>query len=704
MEEYETDGGNGADSLLKTPVKSSVDGVSFSREALISKWQDEIKSALKFHEKTFKRMKKCQQFAKDGAEKEWVEAGNYIAPILPRHINQTVASLYAKNPQAFYERKRRMLYKTWDGKPESLQMAIPAARMGDQSAKALLDEVAEAVQYDDMVEKLGRTAVICWDYYTSEQAFGFKSQLKALVRRTKVNGCGFVKLCYQRILKSNPEISAQIADVTSKIANIERLTDAQAKGELQEDAPDIEELRLNLRDLQSQEVLVVREGIVFDFPRSDEIIIDPACRHLKTLAGADWIAHRFNLTPARVKEIYGVDVGDSCAQYTPAKGKGTGLKERDNTARVYEIWDRKNQQVMTICEGYGDFLKEPAQPDVEIERFFTVFPLVFNEIEHDDEIYPPSDVWNARHIQNEYNRCREGVREHRKASKPWWAVAGNGIEEDDAKKIASHAAHEILYLKQLNVGQKVTDLIQQGPIMPIDPNQYQVEELFGDLLRSVGTQEANLGGNSGGTATESSIAEQSRSASLADNVDELDDLLAALAHSSGQLMLKELSKETVMEIAGPGAVWPEAKMTRDQIAKDLTLSIKAGSSGRPNRAAELANRERALPFIMQLPGSSAIAIPLLKDYLDLLDIDVDELTLKGMPSIQAVNAMLMKPSGGGSADPDQNTQGANPETAPDQQGAAGANNAPQTVPSGQGQAAYPDSSMLGGGQVANIPS
>jgi hypothetical protein len=225
-----------------------------------------------------------------------------------------------------------------------------------------------------------------------------------------------------------------------------------------------------------------------------------------------------------------------------------------------------------------------------------------------------------------------------------------------------------------------------------------VEPLFNDFLRVVGAQESNLGGTSNGTATASSIAEQSRTVSMADNVDELDDLLSNLAHATGQLMLKELTKDTVMRIAGPGAVGPEAQMSRQDIAEDLNLTIKAGSSGRPNKAAELANLERAVPFVMQLPGSSGIALPLLRQYLDLLDIDVEGLELEGMPSIQAANQMLARPAG-----PEQGAAGADPRSAPAEQGANGGDNAEKPAPSGEGQPGYPESSRLGSGVPANTP-
>jgi hypothetical protein len=208
---------------------------------------------------------------------------------------------------------------------------------------------------------------------------------------------------------------------------------------------------------------------------------------------------------------------------------------------------------------------------------------VFNEIEHEEELYPPSDVEQAKHIQNEYNRSREALREHRIAARPYYAVS-NRLEQEERKKLANHAAHEIISFNQLAPGEKVEDFLQRGPTAPIDPNLYEVEMIFNDLLRTVGTQEANLGGMSGGTATESSIAEQSRTVSQADNVDDLDELLTDVAKAFGQICLMELSKETVVEIVGPGAVWPDMPQSREEAAKDLLLEIKAGSSGRPNRA------------------------------------------------------------------------------------------------------------------------
>src|SRR3546814_15284762 len=94
-----------------------------------------------------------------------------------------------------------------------------------------------------------------------------------------------------------------------------------------EDSPDLHELRTMLATLQSQAEVIIREGPVWDFPRSTEIIVDPKCRSLKGFVGADWVAREFHMTPDEVKEVYDYDV--------KAKGYTTyGTEEPENVRRA----------------------------------------------------------------------------------------------------------------------------------------------------------------------------------------------------------------------------------------------------------------------------------------------------------------------------------------------------------------------------------
>ena len=183
----------------------------------------------------------------------------------------------------------------------------------------------------------------------------------------------------------------------------------------------------------------------------------------------------------------------------------------------------------------------------------------------------------------------------------------------------------------------------------------------------MGAQEAQFGGISRATATETSIAESARMSSLGANVDDLDSFMSEIARASGQVMLAEMSVDEVKKIAGKGAVW--ADLVREDMMEEVYLEIEAGSTGKPNRAAELANIERIMPFLLQIPGIDPKWLA--KELLKRLDDNLDLTTAfaEGIPSMVAMNMLR----GEGTGDPaiPGSPQG-------------GGDNAPRTLPSGGG--------------------
>jgi|TARA_R100000084_G_scaffold109278_1_gene75380 hypothetical protein len=633
--------------------------------ALISKWHKQLRDAKNHHREAFQRIREDMDYALKGKSKEW-NNDKYVANIIQRHINQAVANLYAKNPRAVAKRRTRLEYRLWDGDQMSLMQASQSAMMTaqagvapDPNAMMLIEDVQAGQQQKDMMDKLAKTLEILFHYYLDEQQPNFKRQMKQVVRRAKVCGVAYLKLGLQRIMEKRPEYASQIADVANQIARIEAISADVADGEIQEDDAKVEELKIMMEELQAKELIVAREGVVFDFPRSTEIIVDPKCRHLNGFIGATWVCHEMAMTADEIKEVYEKDIGKNYTHYNPDNPDQrvyTEEKEDDrNLALVWEVWDKDTGTCFTVVDGYKDWLKEPATPDVMLERFWPFFTLTFNDIEDEEEIYPISDVSILRPMQDEYNRSRQGLREHRLANRPKYAVARGRLEEEDKDILANHPANAILELNSMVAGETVDQLLQPMRGVPIDPALYETNSLFEDILRTVGTQEANLGGVSGATATETSIAENSRSASLASNVDDLDDMLSELARATGQLMLLELSQETVMKIVGPGAVWPE--FSRAEISEELFLEVRVGSSGRPNKAAELANLERAAPTILQIPGISPVWFA--KQVLERLDetgLDIEEAIIEGMPSMIAQNQLAGNPepaTGDAESDPAQ---------------------------------------------------
>ncbi len=646
--------------------------ISENRSALVKSLCKEIKKAKGHFRDDFKRMRDDMALAYEGAVKDWVSKGFYVANVVQSHIRTKVGDLYAKNPRAEWQRRQRLEFALWDGTQEQLMGAIMLGSAGDPNALEILLDYQQGMARKRTMEKLGDTLKLLFHYYLDEQTPDFKEEMKQAVRRAIVTGVSFITPGYRRVADHTPEQRLRLADMSARLAHLHRISaDIEDKVLDPGTAGEIEELNLQIRDMQQRPELVLREGLAFDFDQSTRVILDPQTKRLAVgFPGADWIAREFLLPPEEVQEIYGIDVKKSHMPYSAGGKSGMdGLEEaiyggkRPDTDKMCMVWvvqHRKHGLEYHLCDGYKDFLKEPEAPEFEVEGFFRTIPLILNQIENEERIYPPSDVYMLRHPQAEYNRSRQMLREHRRANRPAYIASKGSLTGEDMAKLSSHPANAVIELEGMTQGDKVQDLIQAKPVVPIDPNLYDTSFVFDDFMRTGGSQEANLGGTAGDTATESTIAESSRMSNVRSNTDDIDGALAAIARASGQILLQAEQKERVMEIVGPGAVWPEYSMR--EIMEEISLTVRAGSSGRPNKAQDLQNWERAMPFLLQLPGLDPEWV--VRETIRRLDdtLDLAEAYKPGLPSIQMMNSA-------------KQTTGAPPDKDPGKQGDKGGDNA-----------------------------
>jgi len=658
----------------------------------------------------------------------------YVANITLRHIQQKVAALYCKNPKAVCRVRTKLMSTVWDGTQQQLMQAqqvqqqaqmaqqqmmmmgaslmtgapMPGSTPGTppgpngepgtqpvmpppvmppppeqvQESQAILDDAKQAKMHADQVKKIARTLELLYEYEVSEQQQPFKSMMKLVIRRAATSGVGWVKLGFQRVMGKSPDYDTRIADAQQRLSTLERISADIADGEIENDTAEAEQLRLLLQDMHNDSDIVVREGLQFSYPKPTAIIPDTRCVSLRDFLGADWCAEEFHLTPNEIKETYGVDVGKDFRAYnrvnpnsdyeqlrfrSPSDDKRISPGD-DECALVWEVYNKKDGLVYTLCDGYKDFLREPSQPEFYTDRFWPWYAVLFNEV--DGRVYPPSDVSLMRPMQLELNRARQGLREHRIANRPKMVYAEGLLSEDDLDALRSHPINALISISGLQPGQDVKTVLQPLSGSPLDPNLYEVNPVFQDMMRAVGDQEANLGGPSGATATETNLAQASRASALGSSVDDIDETLTSIARAAGQILLLNVSEETVKEVIGPGAMWPQ--LTKAEVAKELMLEIEAGSSGRPNQQQELQNFERLAPMLTSLPGINPLA--LVKEAIKRLDdrIDLDAMIADGLPSIQAMNGMQAKMGVGG-------PPGVGPQ-APVAQGPEGAANAPGAAP------------------------
>lgn len=690
---------------------------------LVQRWCARVRRAKKHWKPEFTRIRENMKFAHG---EQWPDPpkngerdDRYVVNVCLRHIQQRTAELYPTNPTMKVKKKEKLIALVWDGSAQQLMMAQQSGMMmgaygmpPDPQSAAILQDAMMVKQWDQLTERIGKTLKLLYDYNIEEQAHSFKTSMKMTIRRAIVAGVSYVRLGFQRAMVMRPDIERRISDMSERLANIERLAGDLADGEIEPDSADAESLRIAIQTLMAEGQVVVREGLTFDYPDTIAIIPDPKVRSLRGFLGADWVAQEYLLFPDEIEEIYMVDVsagytaydadGNSTDTTDHTYAGGTSDEEQDDTTKracVWEIFNRKDGTCYVVCDGYSDWLQQPGPPDAETERFYPWFAMVMNEGYSEKCVYPPSDIDLMRDMQLELNRARQGLREHRRSNRPKVAVAAGMLEEPDKEKLKNHPVNALIELNALAPGQKIDDVLQPIQMPPIDPAVYDTSGTFEDLLRVLGSDQADQGTTSGATATEVSVAEFSQNTDTSSVVDDLNELLTDLGRSASEILLMNVSPQIVQKVVGPGAVWPE--LDRQTIAENVWLEVDVGAMGPPNRQQDVQMLSQIIPLLQRVPGISTewMARELIRRMGD--DIDLTEAFVEGLPSIEALNQMAAHPptppgeapegeEGGGAGQGDDKGGGAGkgpprppgPGADPNSQGNLGPNNAPAANPPG----------------------
>lgn len=609
----------------------------------------------------FDRMRSNQKYARDNRlfDDESPSPDDYRVNITLNSLHKRRAALYARNPTVTVKPKKKMNFTVWDGDPQSYMTAAQRVMAGQPMPEdmALLTEVEEAKVERRMLDRVAQTVSLVYRNQVSEPRPKFKPQLKQAVLRALTNGVAYAKVGYQRKFNYPSRLQSEVMDATTRIAELERLAADAADGKTADNEAEAAELKAKLTALQEARVLV-RDGLSFSFPRSTSIIVDPECTQLKGFIGAGWIAEEFFYTPARVQEIFKVDVG---SDYTRHDQNGRKTRKKSGSCcAVYAFYDLVGQVYAVVCDGYKGWLERPGPAPVQLEKFHPYSVLSFGDVEDESDIFPVSHVELIRPMNVEMQRSRQALREHRIANRPAWLIRGNALSDDDLKKMGAHASGEGIKVT-MPTDMKIDDAIGAKPTQPIQEAVYETESVYTDALRATGDQQANMGPTSDATATESSIAENSRMSGLEANKDDLDEFLGEFAEDAVQVLLTEMDVATVQKIVGKGAVWPQ--YTPEEVYAALDVELIAGSSGRPNRGLQISNMERLAPLLLQVPGVQPT--PIAKRLVSLMDddIDVEEYVMEGLPSIISMNQQMQMSTG-------------DPATDPNAQGARGANKQP----------------------------
>lgn len=605
------------------PSQGNEDSDRSSEMASVKLWCKRIKDAKCHWEEDFKRMKDNMAFA---AGIQWegqttLDYKKYIANITLRNVNEKVASLYARNPKAVFNKRKRLDFQLWDGKVETLAQASQAVTMQMQSgmpismpAAALLQDYQQGMAHNRQVEKIGTTLEILYQWMVDEQEPDFKEAMKSMVASAIVTGVGYVKLGFERDFTSSIDTYNTSSKMQDRVKRMQSIIGKMSDGDVQPDSSRVEELKMLVASMEQSfsdgEMKDVSERLVFSFPSPTSIIVDPKATSLRNFSGARWVCEETIAPLEEINEFFETDIKPNAefAKYTadgqPDSVKDTDVKDEQRSPMccLWEVCDLRTKSRFYVVDGWKFFVQKSDALEPSTRRFWPWFALTFNNIvttsgSQKVTIFPPSDVQNMKSAQKEWNRTRNSLRSHRAANAPKYITGAQWLTDDDKEKITEADENVVIELQGAQSGADVEKLIRPFPVAQINPEMYDTGPLQQDVLLVNGEQQANLGPTTNSTATEATIAEQSKNTTSSSNRDDLDCLLTAVARAGGEMLMREMSPQNVTRIVGPGAVWPD--MNREDFLNEIELEAEAASSGRPNQAMEQQKFQMIVPLLLQ---------------------------------------------------------------------------------------------------------
>lgn len=438
-----------------------------------------------------------------------------------------------------------------------------------------------------------------------------KKRIKSAIRSALTVRTGWLKCSYQTIETNEAEEGEAVAGFGDDMPilgnpipdardNLALLQHTIGDVEEEHEEEDIADLNNQVDSLEAQAEVGIAEGIVIDNILAEDLfILDESLNNFDEYQNAAAIAQRIWMTEEDYEVMFGQEAPEVASRFNADRQKDSGKAGEDDgrMVAVFEIWDRKTNTVFTLAAGAKCWARDPWHPQTVGQRWYPFFGLAFNPV--DGSIEAVSDVELLMGLQEEYNFTRTMYRNVRNESLPAIFYRKSGQVSDETLSAYKNREGGIALIGiEGDVGSPVTADI--APFMPpaINPAVYDTQQIMRDIEMVSGAQDASRGAvQKAKTATEAEIMAQGLQSRLSERQDMVEDLVSEIAQYAAQMLLMNLTVDQVKDIAGQDAVW--SSFSREKVYKNLAISIRAGSTGKPHAMRERESWLQLLPMVKE---------------------------------------------------------------------------------------------------------
>lgn len=471
-----------------------------------------------------------------------------------------------------------------------------------------------AVENDDRLDsseypiigKFARTLENALNVFLVKEA-NLKKRGKAVVRGALTSTISYAKIIYQRDYRDDPLIRNRINDTQDNIERINLLleeTDPDGE-ECAEHTAKLFELQQQIAALEKQVEVVAAEGLVADVLSSDDLIImDSSVRDVDDFDQASEIAHKIKMTVGQFKRQFKRKPPQGTVNYVldgeeDANQENKDYDNDDKIVIVYEVWSLADLTVYTLCEGAKEYIREPYQPESLGAKWYPFFGLQLRRVE--GVKYPKSFVEQLIELQDEYNTRRTNAKEHRQKNIPVRLVnKASGITDQEVSAINNRSIKTDVIGVTADDPSTFASQLVGLPEIPFNPAMYDTSDILYDMERVGNTQDAAVGAiRKAKTATEAEIAASGQQGRASEAVDVVEDWLTDIATYSAQILLQQVPVEEIKRRFGKESQWPTVPMAKKDLFELVNVTIRAGSTAKPNKMRERDQWIQLLPEIQK---------------------------------------------------------------------------------------------------------
>lgn len=272
-----------------------------------------------------------------------------------------------------------------------------------------------------------------------------------------------------------------------------------------------------------------------------------------------WVAERVRLTrdqakrrfnKATLKKMKPQDDKKDGAQAKSSYFSLEGEKKDQDIYVLWEIYDLKNKEWLTICEGGSEPIESPDSlpPGVENHPYS-----ILRFCLHHNSAYPIPPVSQAIDPQRELCTARSRVMKHRKRFNRKYEVLVTGLEDADIEIAKLETGDDGTCIRKTQPTQIVTP-IQDAPLAQQD--YLEIQAINNDLVEIFGSGDEARGIAGADSATQADIIDRRLEIREGDRMSLVSDFLTDIARKLDQLVKAHITRDEAVRIVGPeGENW-----------------------------------------------------------------------------------------------------------------------------------------------------